>query len=82
MKLLLFSSETCAGCHQMQRFLPDVCGKAEVTLMVADIAERADLAIKYHIGTLPTLVLFKDGEPVKQVTGTLTERRFMTWLEA
>jgi len=81
MKLLMFSSETCAGCHQMERFLPSVCDEAKVTLVIADVAKRTDLAIKYHVGTLPTLILFKDGNPVKQVAGTLTERRFMTWLE-
>jgi len=81
MELLMFTSKTCAGCHQMQQFLPDACDKANISLMIADVAKRADLAIKYHVGTLPTLVLFDNGQPVKQLTGTLTERRFMAWLQ-
>lgn len=80
MKLLMFTSKTCAGCHQMKQFLPDVCDKANISLTVADVCKRTDLAIKYHVGTLPTLVLLKDGEPVKQVAGMLTERRFNAWL--
>ena len=81
MKLLLFTSETCAGCHQMKQFLPDVCDKANVPLIIADVMEKIDLAIKYHVGGLPTLILFKDDEPVKRLTGSLTERRFTAWLQ-
>ena len=80
MKLLLFISETCAGCHQMKQFLPDICDKANVSLMIADVAMRTDLAIKYHVGTLPTMILFDNEQPVKQVTGVFTEKRFTAWL--
>jgi len=80
MKLLMFSSETCAGCHQMERFLPDICNEANIPLTIANVAEKADLATKYHVGGLPTLILFKNDEPIKRLTGSLTERRFMTWL--
>jgi len=80
MKLLLFTSDTCAGCHQMKQFLPSVCDKANVSLMIADVCKRTDLAIKYHVGTLPTLILFDNGLPVKQVAGMLTEKRFNAWL--
>ena len=82
MQLLMFTSETCAGCHQMKQFLPGVCDAANISLMVADVTRKTDLAIKYHVGTLPTLVLLQNGQPIKQVTGTLTERRFAAWLEA
>lgn len=81
MKLLMFTSETCAGCHQMEQYLPSVCEKAKVSLMIADVCKRTDLAIKYHVGTLPTLVLLDNGKPVKQLTGMLTEKRFVSWLQ-
>lgn len=81
MKLLLFTSKTCAGCHQMKQFLPSACDEANISLTVADVCKRTDLAIKYHVGTLPTLILFDQGEPVKQTTGMFTKKRFMTWLE-
>ena len=81
MKLLMFKSEDCAACHQMERFLGDVCDKAKVSLMIADVITRTDLAIQYQVSSLPTLVLFEHGEPFKRLVGGLTENRFSAWLQ-
>ena len=36
-----------------------------------DIDESRDIAERYHISSVPTLMLFKNGEPVKKNVGAM-----------
>ena len=44
-------------------------GKAHV--FKVDIDESRDIAERYHISSVPTLMLFKNGEPVKKNVGAM-----------
>jgi thioredoxin 1 len=39
-----------------------------------NVDEERDLAVKYQIRSIPTLVLFKEGVPVWRNSGVLTEQ--------
>jgi len=81
MRLIMFRSDDCPACHQMEQFLDEVCAKAKVTLTIADVTKRVDLVIKHQVSMLPTLVLEDQGEPVARVARGFTKHRFVKWLE-
>ena len=40
-----------------------------------DIDANPGTPVKYHVRAVPTLILFKDGQPVDQVMGAVNKRR-------
>ena len=41
----------------------------DVTIGKVNIEEQADLAVRFEVLSVPTLILFKDGEPVETLAG-------------
>jgi thioredoxin len=69
--LVDFYTEWCGPCRMMGPILEQVQAAMKDKLQVVKIdSERySDLAERYHIHALPTLVLFKDGEPIDRIEG-------------
>jgi thioredoxin 1 len=42
----------------------------EIKVCKADVDENGELAEKYGISSIPTVLLFKNGEPVKRSVGS------------
>ena len=40
-----------------------------------NVDEALELAREYHIASIPTLILFKDGKPVKQSVGYISRNK-------
>ena len=64
-KLIKFEKEGCAPCSAAQNFLDDLGVEVE-RIMAFDNPKESS---KYEIGTLPTIILLKDGEEVQRSTG-------------
>ena len=66
-KLLKFSAEWCRPCHQQAKLLE---GFTSADVVEVDVEEETDLATKYGIRNLPTMILFDDkGNEVHRFTG-------------
>lgn len=69
--LVDFFATWCGPCRMQAPVLDDVknnVGEAANVLKV-DIDKNVDLAQRYHVQSVPTLILFKDGEPVWRAVG-------------
>ncbi|WZU01464.1 thioredoxin family protein [Erysipelothrix sp. D19-032] len=58
----------------MQDDLPDSCRTIEVhadkaTIVKVNVDEEGELAQRFDVMSIPTLILFKDGKPVGRKTG-------------
>lgn len=77
--LVDFFATWCGPCQMMAPVLDEVAdemeGKAHVFKL--DIDENPDIAQQYHVNSVPTLVLFKDGEPVKKNVGAIPKYAVM-----
>lgn len=60
-----FFATWCGPCRQMAPMLED----ANARVVKLDVDENPEIAQKYSVMSLPTLVLFNDGEEVKRLTG-------------
>jgi len=71
--LVDFYADWCGPCRMMVPILQDVSSqlKNEVQIVKIDTEKYPNLASQYGIEALPTLVLFKNGEPVHRIEGAM-----------
>ena len=69
--LVDFGAEWCHPCKQLDPIVEELAGEwqGKVKVVKLDIDENVDTTMKYGVMGVPTLILFKDGEPVERLTG-------------
>ena len=73
--LVDFWAEWCAPCHQIAPVLEQLAAERAGTLRVVKLNsdEHPVTAARYRVLGLPTLILFRDGEPLLEVRGARTK---------
>src|ERR671924_1631753 len=66
-----FWAEWCGPCHAVAPVLDRIVEERpdELKLVKVNIDEERELAERYGIASIPTMILFKDGEPAAAVIG-------------
>jgi thioredoxin 1 len=80
--LVDFWAEWCGPCKMIAPLVEQIAqeyqGKIKVAKMDAD--EHPDILMQYGIMSIPTLVLFKGGQPVVRITGFQPKDRIVNQL--
>lgn len=81
--LVDFWAEWCAPCKVLMPLLKKIAEEYQGELMLAkvDCDIEQDIVARFGIRSLPTVVLFKDGQPVDGFTGAQPESAIRTILE-
>jgi thioredoxin 1 len=72
--LVEFYTEWCGTCKQMEPVLEALAEDTEAAILTIDIESNLEAAIEFGAQSTPTLVLFVDGQPVKQLRGGQSEQ--------
>ncbi len=66
-----FWAEWCGPCHAISPVLDRIAAErsGELKVVKVNIDEEQGLAMRYGIASIPTVVLFKDGEPAAAAVG-------------
>ena len=69
--LVDFWAEWCGPCKMIAPILDEVAGEQQgkVKVMKVNVDEQPDLARRFDVMSIPTLILFKDGSPAKRLVG-------------
>ena len=69
--LVDFWAEWCGPCHAVAPVLDRIAAEHEdeLKLVKVNIDEEQDLAMRYGVQSIPTMILFKDGEPAAAAIG-------------
>jgi thioredoxin 1 len=82
--LVDFWAEWCGPCRMVLPIVEEIAvelqGKAKVCKVNVD--EAQDLAARYNVMSIPTLIIFKNGEPVEEMVGALPKQALLNKLKA
>lgn len=69
--LVDFSAEWCGPCKMIAPVLDQLSKEYEgkVKIVTVDVDQEQKLAMRYNVMSIPTLLLFKDGQVLGQVVG-------------
>ncbi|MCD6567417.1 MAG: thioredoxin [Dehalococcoidia bacterium] len=78
-----FWAQWCAPCLAAAPLLEDLAAEYEgrVNFFKVNVDENNSVARKYGIAAIPTMLVFKEGRPVRQVVGYKAKREFKKILD-
>ena len=76
--LVDFYADWCGPCKMMGEVLETMDG---IDILKINTDEHEDLAMRFGVMSIPTLILFKNGKEVKKQVGMLSKSELETWLE-
>lgn len=81
--LVDFWAEWCGPCKTLGPILEEVSSELAGKLRVAkvNIDEALDVSRRFEVMSVPTLILFKDGEPLWRVVGSRGKAQLVSELE-
>ena len=82
--LLDFWADWCMPCKMVAPVLEELAGEYEGKLKIGkvDVDSQQELASKYNIVSIPTLLLMKDGDVVKQQVGAVPKPQIEDMIKA
>lgn len=79
-----FSATWCGPCKMLAPVFEGVSNKMadKAKFFKVDIDENNNLAQKYRIAAVPTMIIFKDGVPVENLAGFMPEQNITNKVNA
>jgi len=77
-----FWAEWCGPCHAIAPALEELASElnGKVTIAKLNIDENPQTAIRYGVRSIPTLIMFKNGEPRAMQVGAAPKSRLSDWI--
>lgn len=77
--LVDFFATWCGPCKRLAPTIDEISKEVEDKAYVykVDIDQSQDVAAKYRVSSVPTLILFKDGQPAKKAVGAQPKQALM-----
>ena len=76
-----FWADWCGPCLKVAPILDEISNEYNVQIAKVHVDEQQDLATKYDISTIPTLMVFENGIPVKTVVGAQPKHKLVKEFE-
>jgi thioredoxin 1 len=79
-----FWAEWCGPCRQIAPALEEIAGSmnGKVKIVKLNVDENPQTAAKYGIMSIPTLMLFKNGELASRQIGAQPKQKLEQWISA
>ena len=81
--LVDFWAEWCGPCKMIAPILEQIADEqaGRMTLSKLDVDQNMETARRFEVMSIPTLILFKDGEPVHRLVGAKSKAQLEKELE-
>jgi thioredoxin 1 len=79
-----FWAEWCGPCKALGPTLDEVANElaGKVKVVKVNIDENPNAPTKYNVRSIPTLIIFKDGQVVDQRVGGLPKTQLADWIKS
>ncbi|WP_152046629.1 thioredoxin [Aureimonas psammosilenae] len=77
-----FWAEWCGPCKMIAPSLEEISNEmADVRIAKVNIDENPDLAAQFGVRSIPTLMLFKNGEHADTMVGAAAKSKLLDWIK-
>lgn len=75
-----FYADWCGPCNMLSPILDDVATTNNIEVLKVNIDEFGELAMKYGVMVIPTIMIFEKGKVLKSNTGVLSKSELEEFL--
>lgn len=75
--LMDFWAEWCGPCRMLGPILEEISNETGLLIGKLNIDENQEKTLQYSVQSIPTMVLFKDGNPVHTLVGAMPKHRLL-----
>ncbi|MBV8087482.1 MAG: thioredoxin [Chloroflexi bacterium] len=77
--LVDFWATWCQPCRMVAPVVEEIASEntGKLKVLKLDVDQNQNTAMQYGVSSIPTLILFKDGQPVERVVGFSPKERLM-----
>lgn len=76
-----FWATYCTPCLMLSPVIEEIANEREdIKVCKVDVQEEPDIAIKYGVASIPTLIIFKNGEAVNRSLGVISKEDILTMI--
>jgi thioredoxin 1 len=81
--LVDFTAVWCGPCKMLEPVVKELAGEwaEKVKIVKLDVDHNPNLAMEYQVMGVPTLMLFKNGEPAERLTGFQPKKRIQSKID-
>lgn len=76
-----FYATWCGPCKMFGPIFEEVSEESDINFVKLDVDKNDDIARKYGVMTIPTVILFKNGEEVKKHIGFMSKEELEEFIK-
>jgi len=76
--LVDFWAEWCGPCKMISPILEEIASENEtISIAKVNVDDSPDVARRFEVMSIPTLIMFKDGSPAKRIVGAKPKAKLL-----